>query len=322
MDHAAVAHGGTRRPSRTRTRLAGASVANAIVVSVPPVRAARRHSATVVIAATAVCIGIVVIAVGTERTAVAEVSDMASVTATDVPAIHRGARPRSTEGPAPRLDAAAARAPTTDGGAPSSSTAKPSSTSTSTPTSTMPPLLGYHRLKGSRQRQSGDACHSRRHPTCSFHSDLQAFRSFALGSSKEPPRRFPSGTPLPFTGTSQRSERALAAPALRIPGAAFCVAARVPCHADERPAHVPLRPGHTHQARLSNAALAGVRGADRAAGPRQSLACSFIASGARDPRLGFQYLLSRRDPHGQVPLLRAGSPTGIEIKSQHPASMP
>src|SRR5215468_7056697 len=83
---------------RTRTQPT-ASVADAIVVPVPPIRAARRHCATVVIATAAVRIGVVIIAVA-EPTAATEASDMAAITATDgpsatdVPAIHGRTRCR------------------------------------------------------------------------------------------------------------------------------------------------------------------------------------------------------------------------------------
>jgi hypothetical protein len=80
---------------------------------------------------TAIRVGVVAIAVGhvTERTAVAEVSDMAALTATDVPAAHRGARSRSGERPPSRMNAAAAWDPApTDGCAPSACAANPAST--------------------------------------------------------------------------------------------------------------------------------------------------------------------------------------------------
>ena len=48
----------------------------------------------------------------------------------------------------------------------------------------MPTFLGRHRLISSRQRQSGDARQGCRYPTCSLHSDLQAFARSLWGQAR------------------------------------------------------------------------------------------------------------------------------------------
>jgi hypothetical protein len=73
--------------------------------------------------------------------------------------------------------------------------------------------------------------------------------------------------------------------------------------------------GVTHRARLSNAALAGASALPRRGNLLLAIATSAKGHAQRAPCLG-AILKVKLHP------LRAGSPTGIEIKSQHPARMP
>src|SRR5262245_50930376 len=74
----------------------GASVADAIVISAPPISAAGCQSTPVIVAAAAVRVAVVVIAVRYvgEGAPAMKVSDVVAITATDIPAAHIAARSR------------------------------------------------------------------------------------------------------------------------------------------------------------------------------------------------------------------------------------
>jgi len=124
-----------------------ASVADAIVISAPPISATGCQSTPIIVAAAAVRVAVVVIAVryvGEDAPAM-KVSDVVAITATDIPAAHIAARSRPGARP-PSAPTAPSRTAAAYDPAPTDGDTTGMSTATATTTTTVPTLLRRRRF--------------------------------------------------------------------------------------------------------------------------------------------------------------------------------